>query len=119
MTKSVSSGNFYRAAIPQDITDGESPNPSSWGKPAALLSPIGCDPIAFFSNHSIIFGQSTAAMKLFSFLDAIFPVDITFCGDWAGNSYATSNCPGTCADRIMDPANFVVCALCYRAGTFF
>jgi hypothetical protein len=80
--------NFYRAAIPQDITDGQSPNPSTWGTPAALLSPSGCDPISFFSNHSIIF-------------------DITFCGDWAGNSYATSNCPGTCADRIMDPANFV------------
>lgn len=30
-------------------------------------------------------------------------------GDWAGNSYATSGCPGTCPDRLMDPANFVVC----------
>lgn len=40
------------------------------------------------------------------------PVDIFakyFAGDWAGNSYATSGCPGTCDDRLMDPANFVVC----------
>lgn len=52
-------------------------------------------------------------------------IDITFCGmtlslrillclmiqpvgDWAGSSYATSGCPGTCAERLMDPANFVV-----------
>jgi len=80
--------NFYRDAIPQDITDGESPNPSTWSEPAAQLSPAGCNPLTFFANHSIIF-------------------DITFCGDWAGNSYATSGCPGTCADRIMDPSNFV------------
>jgi hypothetical protein len=29
-------------------------------------------------------------------------------GDWAGNSYATSGCPGTCSDRLMNPTNFVV-----------
>ena len=34
--------------------------------------------------------------------------DITFCGDWAGNSYATSGCPGTCAERLQDPKNFEV-----------
>ncbi|TRM66340.1 glycoside hydrolase family 16 protein [Schizophyllum amplum] len=55
-----------------------SPNPSTWGTPVAMLSPDSCDPISYFTNHSIIF-------------------DITFCGDWAGNSYATSG----------DPANFV------------
>ncbi|KZP31323.1 glycoside hydrolase family 16 protein [Athelia psychrophila] len=80
--------NFYRAAIPQDITDGQSPNPSGWGQPAAQLAPSGCNPLTMFSNHSIIF-------------------DITFCGDWAGNSYSTSGCPGTCAERVQDPSNFV------------
>lgn len=35
-------------------------------------------------------------------------IDITFCGDWAGNSYIDSGCPGTCSDRIMNPKNFVV-----------
>src|SRR5258708_5051966 len=34
-------------------------------------------------------------------------IGITFCGDWAGNSYANSGCPGTCTDRLMDPGNFV------------
>ena len=32
-------------------------------------------------------------------------------GDWAGNSYATSGCPGTCEERLMDPTNFVVSTL--------
>ncbi|EIN13721.1 glycoside hydrolase family 16 protein [Punctularia strigosozonata HHB-11173 SS5] len=78
---------FYRAAIPSDINDGN-PNPSTWGTPVAALAPDNCDPLQYFVNHSIIF-------------------DITFCGDWAGNSYATSGCPGTCPDRLMDPTNFV------------
>ncbi|KDQ63731.1 glycoside hydrolase family 16 protein [Jaapia argillacea MUCL 33604] len=83
----ISVWSFYRAAVPTDIVSG-SPDPSTWGKPVATLEPAGCNPITNFVNHSIVF-------------------DITFCGDWAGNSYATSGCPGTCADRIMDPSNFV------------
>ena len=47
--------SFYRAAIPDDINAG-SPNPSGWGKPVAFLSPDSCDPIKYFTNHSIIFG---------------------------------------------------------------
>ncbi|THH02876.1 hypothetical protein EW026_g16 [Hermanssonia centrifuga] len=78
--------SFYRAAVPQDIIDGV-PSPSSWGIPVAVLEPSGCDPITNFVNHSIVF-------------------DITFCGDWAGNSYATSGCPGTCPDHLQDPSNF-------------
>ncbi|KAJ8522535.1 hypothetical protein ONZ45_g901 [Pleurotus djamor] len=78
--------SFYRAAVPQDIISG-SPRPSGWGAPVAALDPSGCDPLKHFVNQAIIF-------------------DITFCGDWAGNSYATSGCPGTCPDRLMDPTNF-------------
>ncbi|KAF5355853.1 hypothetical protein D9756_003785 [Leucocoprinus leucothites] len=79
--------SFYRQAIPMDITQG-SPDPSKWGAPVAALSPDDCNISQYFSNHSIVF-------------------DITFCGDWAGNSYASTNCPGTCAERLMDPSNFV------------
>ncbi|TFY69781.1 hypothetical protein EVJ58_g225 [Rhodofomes roseus] len=78
--------SFYRAAVPQDVTNGQ-PTPSTWGEPVAFLEASGCDPITNFVNHSIIF-------------------DITFCGDWAGNDYGTSGCPGTCAQRLMDPSNF-------------
>ncbi|KAI0932227.1 hypothetical protein AcW1_000592 [Taiwanofungus camphoratus] len=79
--------SFYRAAVPQDVVNGQ-PTPSTWGAPVAALDPSGCNPLTNFVNHSIIF-------------------DITFCGDWAGNSYATSGCPGTCTERLMDPGNFV------------
>jgi len=83
----ISVWSFYRVAVPQDIVEGI-PNPANWPNPTATLEPAGCDPLTYFLNHSIIF-------------------DITFCGDWAGNSYATSGCPGTCPDRLMDPTNFV------------
>ncbi|RDB28968.1 putative glycosidase C21B10.07 [Hypsizygus marmoreus] len=79
--------SFYRATVPKDIVEG-TPDPSNWGVPSAVLEPDNCNPLQYFVNHSIIF-------------------DITFCGDWAGNSYATSGCPGTCEDRLMDPGNFV------------
>ncbi|KAI0004307.1 glycoside hydrolase family 16 protein [Russula compacta] len=84
----ISVWNFYRVAIPEDILAGI-PNPDNWPLPTATLEPAGCDPLKYFVNHSIIFE------------------DITFCGDWAGNSYATSGCPGTCPQRLMDPSNFV------------
>ncbi|KAI0274666.1 concanavalin A-like lectin/glucanase domain-containing protein [Gloeopeniophorella convolvens] len=83
----ISVWNFYRVAVPEDIQAG-TPNPANWPTPTATLDPSGCDPLTYFANHSIVF-------------------DITFCGDWAGNSYATSGCPGTCSDRLTDPSNFV------------
>ena len=53
-------GSFYRAAVPQDVVNGE-PDPSSWGEPVAALDPSGCDPIANFVNHSIVFGEYSIA----------------------------------------------------------
>jgi len=85
--QAISVWNFYRVAIPKDVQEGI-PDPENWGNPTATLEAAGCDIPKYFKNHSIIF-------------------DITFCGDWAGNSYATSGCPGTCSDRLMNPANFV------------
>ncbi|KLO20267.1 hypothetical protein SCHPADRAFT_992348 [Schizopora paradoxa] len=79
---------FYRVSLPQDILDG-TPDPTTWVTPSALLSPEGCDPFVYFNNHQIVF-------------------DITFCGDWAGNTYATTpGCTGTCPDHLTDPTNFV------------
>jgi len=78
---------FHRSSVPPDITDGD-PLPSGWGYPTAQLSPGGCNPWAYFSEHSIVF-------------------DITLCGDWAGSAYSTSGCPGTCETQVMNGANFV------------
>lgn len=66
---------FQRSAIPSDITSG-SPNPTGWPKPDANF-PFGSScPSSFFANHQIV-------------------VDLTFCGDWAGNVWGSSGCPGT------------------------
>lgn len=54
--KTISSGSFYRAAVPQDIVKGI-PDPSNWGLPVAELWPQGCDPLTYFANHSIVFGK--------------------------------------------------------------
>ncbi|KAI9572939.1 glycoside hydrolase family 16 protein [Boletus coccyginus] len=96
--------SFYRAAIPQDITQGL-PDPSNWGEPVAALAPTNCNISQYFANHSIIF-------------------DITFCGDWAGNSYSTSGCPGTCTQILTDPSNFnaswIINSLkVYKSATLF
>jgi hypothetical protein len=53
----ITSGSFYRAAVPLDVVAG-APNPSTWGPPVAQLSPDGCDIESNFVNHSIIFGTS-------------------------------------------------------------
>ncbi|KAH8120381.1 concanavalin A-like lectin/glucanase domain-containing protein [Phellopilus nigrolimitatus] len=79
---------FYRVSIPKDILAG-TPDPTSWVTPSAALDPGGCDPFTYFVNHSLVF-------------------DITFCGDWAGNTYSTTpGCTGTCQEHLQDPANFV------------
>ncbi|TFK34565.1 concanavalin A-like lectin/glucanase domain-containing protein [Crucibulum laeve] len=85
--ESIAVWSFYRAAIPKDITQG-TPNPGSWGKPSAVLESSQCDISQHFNYHTIVF-------------------DITFCGDLGTGSYELAGCPGTCEERIMDPANFV------------
>jgi hypothetical protein len=49
-------GNFYRVAVPEDIQEGF-PDPSTWPEPTATLEPAGCDPLEYFQNHTIIFGE--------------------------------------------------------------
>lgn len=40
-------------------------------------------------------------------------------GDWAGNSYASTDCPGTCEERLTEPANFVVSSRSSHGATWF
>ncbi|QRV75972.1 glycoside hydrolase family 16 protein [Ceratobasidium sp. AG-Ba] len=77
---------FHRSTIPRDITSN-TPNPLNWGKPTVLLGKESCPPNKYFWDHVIVF-------------------DITLCGDLGGPTYADSGCPGTCADVILNPANF-------------
>ncbi|KAF9533563.1 concanavalin A-like lectin/glucanase domain-containing protein [Crepidotus variabilis] len=83
----ISIWSFFRAAIPRDIITG-TPNPSLWGLPSARLLNTKCNISQMFAKHTVIF-------------------DITLCGAWAGNSYATTNCPGTCDQRLTEPSNFI------------
>jgi len=78
---------FYRRSIPTDIIQN-APDPSGWGLPAAELMNTQCNIQSHFIGHQIVF-------------------DITTCGDWAGSSYGTSGCPGSCGATVQDPANFV------------
>ncbi|KAG8679182.1 hypothetical protein FRC09_019154, partial [Ceratobasidium sp. 395] len=64
-----------------------SPDPTGWGVPKAHWTSSACSTTKFFKDHSLVF-------------------DTTLCGDWAGATYGSAGCPGTCADRLQDPANF-------------
>ncbi|KAF8335481.1 glycoside hydrolase family 16 protein [Cantharellus anzutake] len=77
---------FHRAAIPEDLQEN-APQPNNWGTPVAFLHNTLCPTSKIFYDHQMIF-------------------DITFCGDWAGTSYISSGCPGTCSQRVMTPSNF-------------
>ncbi|KAF8637634.1 hypothetical protein AX17_002703 [Amanita inopinata Kibby_2008] len=78
--------HFARPEIPADIT-ARQPNPDAWGSPVAFWSSKTCD----FTSH---------------FFDHILVLDTTICGDWAGPSYESSGCPGTCAKVVANATNF-------------
>ncbi|KAG8742443.1 hypothetical protein FRC10_001410 [Ceratobasidium sp. 414] len=83
---------FARCNVPSDLqglkskTNGTA-DPTGWGVPKARWASTACSTSKFFKDHSIVF-------------------DTTLCGDWAGATYGSAGCPGTCADRLRDPANF-------------
>ncbi|RUS31702.1 concanavalin A-like lectin/glucanase domain-containing protein [Jimgerdemannia flammicorona] len=73
---------FPRNNIPQDIIDGN-PKPASWCLPNANFPFKSC-PSSHFKGHQIV-------------------VDLTFCGDWAGNVFGQM-CPGKgdCASYVKN-----------------
>ncbi|KZS94799.1 glycoside hydrolase family 16 protein [Sistotremastrum niveocremeum HHB9708] len=77
--------HFARGAIPGDISSFH-PQPTSWGSPAAFWATSSCSS-SHFNNHQMV-------------------IDTTLCGDWAGASYGSAGCPGTCAEAVQNPANF-------------
>jgi len=87
-TSGIRIWRFGRNEIPSDLQGSATkPNPNNWGTPVAAWSSSSCNIANEVKKHNIIF-------------------DITLCGGWAGDQYATSGCPGTCSDRVMDPSNF-------------
>ena len=61
---------------------------STWGPPTASYpNSSTCSVTDFFTPQQLV-------------------LDITLCGDWAGNAYASSGCPGTCEQAVADPTNF-------------
>jgi len=71
-------------SVPWDVANGVNfINTDDWGTPDANFTNANCDISSYFGPASII-------------------INISLCGDWAGDSdvYASSGCPGTCTDFV-------------------
>ncbi|PPQ67875.1 hypothetical protein CVT25_010314 [Psilocybe cyanescens] len=77
---------FSRGNIPADITS-KNPNPSTWGVPAANFPSATCDMASHFFEHNLV-------------------INTSICGDFAGATYPTSGCPGTCGEAVANATNF-------------
>ncbi|KAJ6615140.1 laminarinase [Mycena sp. CBHHK59/15] len=77
--------------VPSDISSGStSVNTDNWGTPVANFPSTTCPISSKFGPHNII-------------------INLTFCGDWAGQTsvYAASGCPSTCVDFVNNnPSSF-------------
>lgn len=68
--------------VPSEVQSGSHrADPDSWGPPTAYFPNTRCDIDRYFAAQFIV-------------------INLTFCGDWAGNTYAQSECPGTCVDYV-------------------
>ncbi|PBK67425.1 2 beta-glucanase [Armillaria solidipes] len=77
-------------SIPPDIqVENANINTDAWGTPFAYFPNTSCSISDMFGAHNII-------------------INLTFCGDWAGSVYSTSDCPSSCVDYVdNDPAAFI------------
>ncbi|RPD81602.1 2 beta-glucanase [Lentinus tigrinus ALCF2SS1-7] len=79
-------------SVPADVkTAGSSVNTDDWGEPAALFVSDTCDIPSHFGSHNII-------------------INLTLCGDWAGQSEffnTLGGCPGDCVTYVnQNPSAF-------------
>ncbi|KAJ9648403.1 hypothetical protein H2199_001258 [Coniosporium tulheliwenetii] len=80
---------FPRNSIPAGVSSS-TPDPSTFGVPLAnFQGPSTCNIDSKFVNHKIIF-------------------NIDFCGQWAGNAYASSGCPLTANQTGWDSCVYFV-----------
>lgn len=107
-SEAISIWFFPRGSIPGDISSGN-PNPAGWGTPAAKFQG-NCDIDSHFGPQQIV------RLSLLSFPFLLPPIqetnhvkiqifDTTFCGDWAGNVWSSSNCRGLAGDCKTYVAN--------------
>ncbi|KAJ7166795.1 glycoside hydrolase family 16 protein [Mycena filopes] len=79
------------ANVPADVkAGGAAVNTGNWGTPAANFPNTDCNLNQFFSANNII-------------------INLTFCGDWAGQAgiYGASGCPSTCNSYVdSNPSAF-------------
>jgi len=75
--------------VPFEIKEGSSTvDPLTWGFPVANFPNTYCNLADHFSEENII-------------------INLTLCGDWAGNVYQNSGCPSTCVDFVNNnPTSF-------------
>ncbi|KAJ7148542.1 glycoside hydrolase family 16 protein [Mycena crocata] len=70
------------ANVPADVRAGSATvNTSNWGTPVANFPNTSCNFPQFFDANNII-------------------INLTFCGDWAGQVYGQSGCPSTCNNYV-------------------
>ncbi|KAF6756895.1 glycoside hydrolase family 16 protein [Ephemerocybe angulata] len=76
-------------SVPSDVRNGaQRINTDGWGTPAAHFPNTQCNIAQHFDAHSII-------------------INLTLCGDWAGNVYEQSGCPSSCVDYVNNnPSGF-------------
>jgi len=77
--------------VPSDVkAGGSSVSTGGWGTPQAFFPSTSCDISEHFGPHNII-------------------INLTFCGDWAGQDsiYSASGCPSTCVSFVNNnPSSF-------------
>ncbi|KAL0958590.1 hypothetical protein HGRIS_013931 [Hohenbuehelia grisea] len=76
-------------SVPSDVRNGgSSVNTGNWGTPTAYFPNSQCDLNSHYQENNII-------------------INLTFCGDWAGNAYGSSGYPSSCVDYVnKNPSAF-------------
>ncbi|KIY66657.1 glycoside hydrolase family 16 protein [Cylindrobasidium torrendii FP15055 ss-10] len=69
-------------SVPSDVRKGSAKiSTGKWGKPTGYFPGDDCDIDKFFGPQNIV-------------------INLTFCGDWAGNTYERSKCPSNCINYV-------------------
>lgn len=97
--------HFGRDEIPCDLLD-QTPEPDSWGTPVAAFTLSGCEVKDAFKDHGLIIDTTLCGMSRSTKRRMSSLINCLLLGDWAGNAFASSGCPGTCADAVKNPDNF-------------